>query len=115
MICIPKNVNIPSSFCYSKCIQRRDDNGCRQSHQTAAGGQRCGISQSFLRSVERNEKGISVASLSIVCDELGLSLKAFFDTPDTSSPEDDILLRRIEQLTPKQKEALAVFLDTILQ
>ena len=34
---------------------------------------RCGISQSFLRSVERNEKGISVASLSIVCDELGLS------------------------------------------
>ena len=76
---------------------------------------RCGISQSFLRSVERNEKGISVASLSIVCDELGLSLKAFFDTPDTSSPEDDILLRRIEQLTPKQKEALAVFLDTILQ
>ena len=76
---------------------------------------RCGISQSFLRSVERNEKGISVDNLSIVCDELGLSLKAFFDTPDASSPEDDILLRRIEQLTPKQKEALAAFLDTILQ
>ena len=40
---------------------------------------RCGISQSFLRAVERNEKGISVENLSIVCDELGLSLKAFFD------------------------------------
>ena len=74
---------------------------------------RCGISQSFLRSVERNEKGISVASLSIVCDELGLSLKAFFDVPgETGAPGDD-LLRQIEQLTAEQRKALAVFLDAM--
>ena len=57
---------------------------------------RCGISQSFLRSVERNEKGISVASLSIVCDELGLSLKAFFDVPGEAGAPGDDLLRQIE-------------------
>ena len=74
---------------------------------------RCGISQSFLRSVERNEKGISVASLSIVCDELGLSLKAFFDVSgETGAPGDD-LLRQIEQLTAEQRKALAAFLDAM--
>ena len=35
----------------------------------------CGLSQSFLRSVELGEKGISVESLSLLCDALGVSLK----------------------------------------
>ena len=74
---------------------------------------RCGISQSFLRSVERNEKGISVASLSIVCDELGLSLKAFFDVPGEAGAPGDDLLRQIEQLTAEQRKALAAFLDAM--
>ena len=41
----------------------------------------CGLSQSFLRSVELGEKGISVESLSLLCDALGVSLKQFFDQP----------------------------------
>ena len=41
----------------------------------------CGLSQSFLRSVELEEKGISVESLSLICDALGVSMKAFFDFP----------------------------------
>ena len=65
---------------------------------------RCGISQSFLRSVE---------SLSIVCDELGLSLKAFFDVPGEAGAPGDDLLRQIEQLTAEQRKALAAFLDAM--
>lgn len=74
---------------------------------------RCGISQSFLRAVERNEKGISVENLSIVCDELGLSLKAFFDVPGEAGASGDDLLRQIEQLTPAQRKALSAFLDAM--
>ena len=41
----------------------------------------CGLSQSFLRAVELGEKGISVESLALVCDAMGISLKTFFDWP----------------------------------
>ena len=37
----------------------------------------CGLSQSFLRSVEMGEKGISVESLSLLCEALGVSLHQF--------------------------------------
>ena len=39
----------------------------------------CGLSQSFVRSVELGERGISVEKLSLICDSLGLSLRSFFD------------------------------------
>ena len=81
---------------------------------TAAGSPRafC-ISQSFLRAVELGEKGISVENLSLVCCELGLSMKAFFDVPGETNPVEDGLLRQIERLTPEQRKALAAFLDTM--
>ena len=80
---------------------------------TNALANRCGISQSFLRSVELGEKGISVEYLSLICDALGLSLKNFFDIPTIQDGPDDILYRRIQKLTPKQRAALSAFLDAI--
>ena len=74
---------------------------------------RCSISQSFLRSVERNEKGISVANLSLICAELGLSMKAFFDVPSEAGGANDDLLRQVEHLTSEQRKALAAFLDAM--
>lgn len=74
---------------------------------------RCGISQSFLRSVERNEKGISVANLSLIYAELGLSMKAFFDVPGEAGGANDDLLRQVEQLTSEQRKALSAFLDAM--
>ena len=74
---------------------------------------RCGISQSFLRAVELGEKGISVENLSLVCGELGLSMKAFFDVPGETDPAEDGLLRQIERLSPEQRRTLAAFLDTM--
>ena len=74
---------------------------------------RCGISQSFLRAVELGEKGISVENLSLVCGELGLSMKAFFDVPGETLPAAVGLLRQIERLRPVQGRALAPSLDTM--
>ena len=74
----------------------------------------CGLSQSFLRSVELGEKGISVESLSLLCDALGVSLKQFFDQPSGQDTERGALLRQVDRLTPIQRQALSVFLGTLL-
>jgi len=73
----------------------------------------CGLSQSFLRSVELGEKGISVENLALVCDALGVSLRTFFDTPDGEEPGSDALRRRLERLTPRQSQALLAFLEAM--
>ncbi len=70
----------------------------------------CGLSQSFLRSVEMGEKGISVDSLSLVCDALNISLRDFFDVPEQ---EGDSIQVQISRLTTEQKDALAAFLKTM--
>lgn len=73
----------------------------------------CGLSQSFLRAVELGEKGISVESLALVCESLGVSLRAFFDVPEAGEGPDEALRRRLEGLSPRQRAALAAFLDTM--
>ena len=75
----------------------------------------CGLSQSFLRSVELGEKGISVESLSLLCDALGISLKTFFDVPSRGDTPDDVLSRQLERLTPAQRSSLAGFLNAMLE
>lgn len=73
----------------------------------------CGLSQSFLRSVELGEKGISVENLQLICDTLHISLRDFFDVPSDQDTEQDRLLRQITKLTSEQKLALISFLETI--
>ncbi len=73
----------------------------------------CGLSQSFLRAVELGEKGISVESLALVCESLGVSLRAFFDVPEMGEGPDEALRRRLEGLSPRQRAALAAFLDAM--
>lgn len=77
----------------------------------------CGLSQSFLRSVELGEKGITVENLALVCEALGITLKDFFDTPSEQMPiiEAEELKSMIERLNSQQKSALAAFLRTISQ
>ena len=73
----------------------------------------CGLSQSFLRSVELGEKGITVENLALVCE----ALKDFFDAPSEQTPiiETEELKSIIERLNTQQKSALAAFLRTISQ
>ncbi|NBH80618.1 XRE family transcriptional regulator [Clostridiaceae bacterium] len=74
----------------------------------------CGLSQSFIRSVELGEKGITVESLRLLCDTLQISLKDFFDVPEeTPVAEREQLIRMIEGLNIRQRESLMAFLKTI--
>ena len=73
----------------------------------------CGLSQSFLRSVELGEKGITVEKLALLCDALGVSLKQFFDLPSRKDAASEVLMRQIERLTPEQRGSLAAFLDSM--
>lgn len=72
----------------------------------------CGLSQSFIRSVELGEKGITVENLSLICDVFHISLRNFFDVPseDDSASE---LKRQIDRLSPEQQEKLTAFLKSI--
>ena len=72
----------------------------------------CGLSQSFLRSVELGEKGISVENLALICDALQLSLSEFFADTDSTAAPPDLLAEELQRLTPRQRQALAVFLQT---
>ena len=73
----------------------------------------CGLSQSFLRSVELGEKGISVENLALICDALQVSLGDFFADADRTATPPDPLTEELQRLTPRQRQALAVFLQAI--
>jgi len=74
----------------------------------------CGLSQSFIRSVELDEKGITVENLSLICDALHIQLRDFFDKPDIGDDEElNVLQQQISRLTIRQQKALAAFLETI--
>lgn len=72
-----------------------------------------GISQSYLREVELGYKNPTVEILSILCDALDISLKDFFDEPETGKLLGDPLFARIYRLSPEQRAALLNFLDTL--
>ncbi len=70
-----------------------------------------GLSQSFIRSVELNEKGITVENLQLLCDTLQLSLHDFFEEPDTAADTMERELQAcISGLTAEQKQALLILL-----
>lgn len=73
----------------------------------------CGLSQSFIRSVELGEKGISVEKLELVCDALKISLRDFFDAKTNIVQDTDSLPYLISCLSSEQRDALAAFLKTI--
>ena len=73
----------------------------------------CGLSQSFLRSVELGEKSISVDNLEILCQALGIDLKTFFDPPKEQDTDVDRLVHQIKLMTLEQRIALSAFLSTL--
>ena len=73
----------------------------------------CGISQSFLRSVELGEKGISVENLQLICDALKIPLSVFFNEEDNEQTLDEELISAVKNLQPVQKRALLDFIRTL--
>lgn len=76
---------------------------------------KAGISQSYLRSIELEEKNPTVEFLSYICEALDISLKEFFDDNVEQELKDDPILQEFYQLTPKQREALRQFIDAMKQ
>ena len=72
-----------------------------------------GLSQSFLRSVEMGDKGISVENLELLCQTLGISIRSFFDTTEPSTAVDIVLQQQIDRMSQEQKRALSAFLKTM--
>ena len=70
-----------------------------------------GVSQSYLRDVELENKNPTIAFLSLICQSLDISLKDFFN--EDSDFLNDPLMQAIYKLTPEQKESLLNFLTTI--
>jgi transcriptional regulator with XRE-family HTH domain len=72
-----------------------------------------GISQSYLRDVELQNKNPSVEIVHLLCKALGITLSQFFDDGSQNLLNNDPLVQRIYQLNSKQREALLAFLNTI--
>lgn len=73
-----------------------------------------GISQSYLRDLELgNKNNPSVEIIYIICQQLNISLKEFFDTDTPIIPKENSLILKINQLNDRQRDNLLAFLDTI--
>lgn len=71
-----------------------------------------GISQSYLRDIELENKNPSIEVIYQLCKALGVSLPEFF-SDETNLFEEDPLLKSIFKLNPDQREALLAFLQMI--
>lgn len=71
-----------------------------------------GISQSYLRDVELENKNPTIEVVFQLCKALDISLKDFFDD-ENASLKDDPLISRIYRLNSAQREALLAFLNTV--
>ncbi len=74
---------------------------------------KAGISQSFIRDVELQKKGITVDNLEIICEAMGITLIDFFDPPTEEKDVDKELMKQIGKLSAEQKTRLAEFLRLI--
>lgn len=72
-----------------------------------------GVSQSYLRDIELSNKNPTVAFLELLCEQLEISMKDFFEESSGSLLEKDPLVHRIYRMSPEQREKLLEFLNTI--
>ncbi len=68
-----------------------------------------GISQSYLRDIELENKNPTIEYLSYICDALEISLEFFF----TDAEKEDELIYAVKKLTPEQREKLSDFLKSL--
>ncbi|MBE5900912.1 MAG: helix-turn-helix transcriptional regulator [Lachnospiraceae bacterium] len=72
-----------------------------------------GVSQSYLRDIELENKNPTVAFISLLCEQLGISIADFFSDETIEKFQNATLLQQIYRLTPEQQTALISFLETI--
>ncbi len=72
-----------------------------------------GVSQSYLRDVELENKNPTIAFLSLICQSLDISLKDFFSEEFETGLTNDPVIQTIYKLTSDQKNALLLFLKAM--
>lgn len=73
-----------------------------------------GVSQSYLRELELGKyDNPSIDTITWITDALGISLVEFFDESHMEQIQKDPLLEQIYLLSPKQRKALEVFLQSL--
>ena len=70
-----------------------------------------GISQSYLREIELEQKNPTVEILSYLCDALGISLADFFS--ENKHEINSFLLSALNKLSDKEQQKLADFINEI--
>ena len=68
---------------------------------------------SYLRDVELNKKNPTIATLSLICDALKISLADFFNVYCSQASSVDSLMKEIYRLTPDQRKLLENFLHSL--
>lgn len=71
--------------------------------------EKAGVSQTHLRRIELGQADVTVGLLQLICDALGITLKDFFNVND----EAEEIATAISKLTPKQKNLLTSFLNSL--
>ena len=74
-----------------------------------------GISQSYLRDIELQNKNPTIEIIYLICKTLGITLKQFFDDSTTDTINNDPLVQKIYQLNSEQRETLLSFLKTMMK
>lgn len=74
-----------------------------------------GVSQSYLRDVELENKNPTIAFLSLICQSLDISLRDFFSEESETDFLNNPIMKMIYILTPEQKDALQLFLNTMIK
>ncbi len=71
--------------------------------------ERAGVSQTHLRRVERGEADITIGHLQLLCDAMNITLQDFFCV----QRENDELSAAVSKLSPKQRQLLIDFLNSL--
>lgn len=72
-----------------------------------------GVSQSYLRDIELGNKNPTISFLSLLCEQLGISLRDFFSDFSETSFENEPLIQKIYKMSPEQRVKLLDFLNSL--
>lgn len=77
----------------------------------------CGIEQSLMSRIERNERRVDIVKLENICNALNVTLAEFFENEREKVFSNDLLklIKCTEKLTPEQLKKLTAFIEAMFE